>query len=52
VTNVIIFLKLTAAPASEYGSPDVLKFQDVTKPVPTGTEILLAVHAVATNAAD
>src|SRR5229473_6280561 len=29
----------------EYGSPDVLKFEDVEKPVPNDDQVLIRVHA-------
>jgi len=36
----------------EYGSPDVLKFEDVEKPVPTDNQILIKVRAASLNAFD
>lgn len=36
----------------EYGSPDVLKIEDVEKPVPTDEEILIKVHAISINGSD
>lgn len=36
----------------EYGSPDVLKFEEVEKPTPKVGEVLVKVHAAAANAAD
>ena len=35
----------------EYGSPDVLKLEDVEKPVPNDNEILVRVHAASINPA-
>ena len=50
----------TGAPANpmkaivycEYGSPDVLKFDDVEKPVPTDNQVLIRVRAASLNALD
>jgi NADPH:quinone reductase-like Zn-dependent oxidoreductase len=50
----------TGAPANpmkaivycEYGSPDVLKFADVEKPVPTDNQVLIKVRAASLNALD
>src|SRR5258707_6892245 len=35
-----------------YGSPDVLRLREVDRPVPTGNEVLVRVHAAAVNAYD
>ena len=35
-----------------YGSPDVLKFGDVEKPIPSDDEVLVKVHAASVNKAD
>jgi NADPH:quinone reductase-like Zn-dependent oxidoreductase len=35
-----------------YGSPDVLKLEEVQKPVPQDDEVLVKVHAASVNAAD
>ena len=35
-----------------YGSPDVLKLEDVQKPVPQDDEVLIHVHAASVNAGD
>lgn len=35
-----------------YGSPDVLKLEDVRKPTPTDEEVLIRVHAVSINGSD
>ena len=35
-----------------YGPPDVLRLQQVDKPVPSGSEVLVRVHAAAVNARD
>ena len=37
---------------SKYGSPDVLEFKDIDKPVPGAGEVLVRVHAAALNAYD
>ena len=37
---------------TEYGSPDVLKLQEVAKPTPKENEVLVKVYAVSANAAD
>lgn len=37
---------------SEYGLPDVLKIEEVEKPVPKENEVLIKVHAVSLNASD
>jgi NADPH:quinone reductase-like Zn-dependent oxidoreductase len=37
---------------TEYGSPDVLQFREVAKPVPADDEVLVRVHAASVNAAD
>src|SRR5579859_2626868 len=37
---------------TQYGSPDVLKIQDVAKPTPQNNEVLIKIHAVSINAAD
>lgn len=37
---------------TKYGSPDVLRFQEVEKPAPGDDEVLVKVHAVSINAAD
>ncbi len=36
----------------EYGSPDVLKLEDIPKPVPKDDEVLVKVHAASLNAYD
>jgi NADPH:quinone reductase-like Zn-dependent oxidoreductase len=36
----------------KYGSPDVLKLEEVEKPLPTADEILIKIHAVSLNRSD
>ena len=43
---------MKAVAHSEYGSPDVLKLQDVDKPVAKDDEVLVRVHAAAVNPPD
>ncbi len=37
---------------TKYGSPDVLKLQDVAKPAPKDDEVLIKIHAAPVNARD
>jgi NADPH:quinone reductase-like Zn-dependent oxidoreductase len=37
---------------TEYGSPDVLKLEEVEKPAPNDNELLIKVHAVSINGSD
>ena len=43
---------MKAIVCTKYGSPDVLKFEEVQKPVPGDDEVLIKVHAAAANAGD
>jgi len=43
---------MNAIICTQYGSPDVLKFEEVQKPVPNDDEVLIKVHAAAANAGD
>jgi NADPH:quinone reductase-like Zn-dependent oxidoreductase len=36
----------------EYGSPDVLKLEEVAMPIPTENEVLVKIHAVSINGSD
>ena len=37
---------------TQYGSPDVIQFKEVEKPVPGANEVLIKIHAASVNAAD
>jgi len=37
---------------AKYGSPDVIRYEDVEKPVPKDDEVLIGVHAASVNAYD
>lgn len=43
---------MKAVVAPSYGSPDVLKLEDVERPAPEDDEVLIEVHAAGVNAAD
>ncbi len=43
---------MKAVVITKYGSPDVLKLQEVEKPAPGDDEVLVRIHAVSANAAD
>ena len=44
--------RMRAIVARRYGSPDVLRLEDVEKPAPEEDEVLIDVHAAGLNAAD
>ena len=37
---------------TQYGSPDVLQFKEVEKPLPKDHQVLIKVHAASVNALD
>jgi NADPH:quinone reductase-like Zn-dependent oxidoreductase len=37
---------------TEYGSPDVLNFEEIQKPIPGEDEVLIKIHAAAITAGD
>lgn len=43
---------MQAVTFTEYGSPDVLKIQEVEKPIPQDNEVLIKVHAASANPLD
>jgi NADPH:quinone reductase-like Zn-dependent oxidoreductase len=44
--------RMKAARRDRYGPPEVVRIEDVEKPVPSGDEVLVRVHAVSVNRAD
>jgi NADPH2:quinone reductase len=45
-------LAMKAIIVREYGDPEVLKLEDVETPVPTGTQVLVRIHAAGVNPVD
>lgn len=45
-------LKMRAMVQDDYGSPDVLRLEDIDRPVPKDREVLIEVHASSVNAGD
>jgi len=43
---------MKAIVAPQYGSPDVLQYADVEKPIPEKDQVLIKIHAASVNAAD
>jgi len=43
---------MKAAVRSKYGSPDVLRIQDIDKPTPKDDEVLIRVYAASVNRSD
>ncbi len=43
---------MKAIVTTQYGSPDVLQLQEVEKPTPSASEVLIKVHATSLNSAD
>lgn len=45
-------MRMKAAVATEYGSPDVLQIRDVEKPTPKTNEVLIRIHATTVTSGD
>ncbi|MHA2227254.1 MAG: NAD(P)-dependent alcohol dehydrogenase [Candidatus Hodarchaeales archaeon] len=44
--------RMKAIVRTQFGSPDVLQFKKIAKPIPSDNEVLVKVHAASLNAAD
>ena len=44
--------QMKAVIRTEYGSPDVMRLEEVSKPAPADDELLVKVHAVSLNRSD
>ncbi len=44
--------KMQAIVRTKYGSPDILEYKEIEKPIPKETEVLVKVYAASLNAAD
>jgi len=44
-----LYKKMKAIVYQKYGSPDVLKFEEIQKPTPRDDEVLIKVHPASVN---